>query len=45
MKTQEGGASPVYTQLLEAAADWFIDFRVGDADARSREEFFAWLRQ
>jgi transmembrane sensor len=42
---QEANASPVHAQLLEAAADWFIDFRLGDADAQVRKDFAAWLRQ
>jgi transmembrane sensor len=45
MRTPDRDASPVHAHLLQTAADWFVDFRVGDADAQARKEFFAWLRQ
>lgn len=41
MKTQEG---KVNRQILEEASDWFVDFRLGDTDAKAREQFDAWLR-
>lgn len=32
-------------QILDEASAWFVEFRVGDADADSRTEFDRWLRQ
>lgn len=32
-------------EIREQASAWFVDFRVGDVDARSREEFLIWLRR
>ena len=32
-------------QILDEAADWFVDFRVGDVDLAARERFDLWLRQ
>jgi transmembrane sensor len=32
-------------QILVAASNWFIDFRVGDVDSTARERFDQWLRQ
>lgn len=32
-------------QIVEEASNWFVDFRVGDVDARSRQEFHDWLRR
>jgi transmembrane sensor len=32
-------------QILDAASNWFIDFRVGDVDSTARERFDQWLRQ
>ena len=32
-------------QILDAASDWFVDFRVGDVDSTARERFDQWLRQ
>jgi len=31
-------------QIVEEAAGWFVDFRVGDADASARQRFDEWLR-
>jgi transmembrane sensor len=31
--------------ILEEASEWFVDFRVGDVDARAREGFDEWLRR
>jgi transmembrane sensor len=31
-------------QVLQEAADWFVDFRVGDTDADARQRFDEWLR-
>src|SRR5690554_6065207 len=31
-------------QILEEAAQWFIDFRAGDIDAEGHQAFNAWLR-
>ena len=38
------GGIPVNKQILEEAANWFVDFRAGDIDAGARQEFHAWLR-
>lgn len=35
---------PVNRQVLDEASLWFVDFRVGDVDATSRERFDEWLR-
>src|SRR5882757_1371774 len=43
--TTAGGRSEVSQEALAQAADWFVDFRVGDTDAEMREGFNAWLRQ
>jgi ferric-dicitrate binding protein FerR (iron transport regulator) len=32
-------------QILDEAADWFVDFRVGDVDSTARSRFDLWLRQ
>ncbi|MGH8210217.1 MAG: FecR family protein [Steroidobacteraceae bacterium] len=32
-------------QILDEASDWFVDFRVGDADQQARERFDEWLRR
>jgi transmembrane sensor len=32
-------------QILEEASTWFVDFRVGDVDARARDEFRRWLQR
>ncbi len=45
MSTRRVADSPVEPQLLEAAADWFIEFRVGDGGAQAREAFYVWLRR
>ena len=37
--------SPTNRQILDEASVWFVDFRVGDIDAASREQFDQWLRQ
>lgn len=44
MKTARG-RSELSQEALAQAADWFVDFRVGDADATTREEFHGWLRR
>ncbi len=31
--------------IVEEASEWFVDFRVGDADAAARERFDEWLRR
>jgi transmembrane sensor len=39
------GASPrLVAEIRAEAADWLISFSEGEVDARSREEFNAWLR-
>lgn len=35
----------VSSQVLDQAAEWFIDFSEGEVDAAGREEFNAWLRR
>jgi transmembrane sensor len=42
--SREGG-NPVNKQIIEEASSWFVDFRVGDIDARRRKEFHDWLRR
>jgi transmembrane sensor len=37
--------SRVNSLILEEASEWFVDFRVGDVDAHSREHFDEWLRR
>ena len=37
--------SKVNRLILEEASEWFVDFRVGDVDERSRECFDEWLRR
>ncbi len=32
------------TQISEEAAEWFIEFRLGDLDATGRREFDSWIR-
>lgn len=32
------------TQISEEAAEWFVEFRLGDIDAESRRAFDAWVR-
>src|ERR1700722_18849672 len=32
-------------QILDEAAEWFVDFRVGDVDAEACERFDQWLRR
>ena len=32
-------------QILDEAANWFIDFRAGDLDASARQDFHEWLRR
>lgn len=44
MKTT-GAKAELSQEVLAQAADWLVDFRVGDADATTREEFNAWLRR
>ncbi len=44
MKPQTGNPS-LNRQILAEAADWFVDFRVGDVDTDARERFDEWLRQ
>jgi transmembrane sensor len=39
------GNSNLNRQILAEAADWFVDFRVGDVDAVARERFDEWLRR
>lgn len=39
------GWTPANKQILEEASAWFVDFRVGDIDARSRQHFHDWLRR
>jgi transmembrane sensor len=39
------GNSNLNRQILAEAADWFVDFRVGDVDAAARERFDEWLRR
>jgi transmembrane sensor len=31
--------------IMEEASEWFVEFRVGDVDRRSREDFDEWLRR
>jgi transmembrane sensor len=31
-------------QVIEEAAEWFVEFRAGDVDAEARQRFDAWLR-
>ncbi len=39
-------ASPkLNREILEEASEWFVEFRVGDADAAARERFDQWLRR
>ncbi len=40
-----GEESELSQEALARAADWFVDFRVGDVDATTREEFHVWLRR
>lgn len=35
----------VNKQIIEEAASWFVDFRVGDVDAHARKAFHEWLRR
>ena len=44
MKTSSKGAAPGRQALIEAA-DWFVEFRVGDADVAARQEFDRWVRR
>lgn len=32
-------------EIMEEASDWFVEFRVGDADIVARDRFDRWLRQ
>ena len=32
-------------QILDEAAEWFVEAREGDLDARARQEFVAWLQR
>lgn len=32
-------------QILEEAAEWFVDFRMGDVDSAARSRFDEWLRR
>jgi transmembrane sensor len=32
-------------QIQEEAAEWFVEFRVGDVDSKARERFDEWLRR
>ncbi|HZO52740.1 MAG TPA: FecR domain-containing protein [Bryobacteraceae bacterium] len=32
-------------QISEEAAEWFVDFRLGNIDAAGRQEFDAWIRR
>lgn len=32
-------------QILDQAAEWFVDVREGDVDARAQKDFVRWLRQ
>jgi transmembrane sensor len=31
-------------QISEEASEWFVEFRLGEADARARADFAAWIR-
>jgi transmembrane sensor len=42
MKTTDSLMVPS-RQILDEASAWFVDFRVGDADLKTREAFNAWL--
>lgn len=44
MKTTSS-RSHVNQETVEQASAWFVEFRVGDADAAAREEFNCWLRR
>jgi transmembrane sensor len=41
----ERSQSPIPRQILEEAADWFVEFRVDEIDGGARERFDRWLRQ
>jgi len=36
---------PVNQQILDEAAEWFVDFREGDLDENTHTRFTAWLRR
>ena len=38
-------SSSINSQILDEASAWFVDFRVGDADAAAREAFDGWVRR
>jgi transmembrane sensor len=44
MKTPSARAQ-LNQETVEQASAWFVEFRVGDADAAAREEFNHWLRR
>lgn len=44
MKT-EHPRSKVNQEAVEQASSWFVEFRVGDADAAARDNFNLWLRR
>jgi len=41
----EKAQSPIPRQILEEAADWFVEFRVDEIDGGARERFDRWVRQ
>lgn len=41
----EKSQSAIPRQILEEAADWFVEFRVDEIDGAARERFDGWLRQ
>jgi transmembrane sensor len=43
MRTKASNQS-VNAQVADEAARWFVEFRLGDLDGQSREQFIAWLR-
>lgn len=43
--TTHQSRSLVEEQIAQEAAEWFVDFRVGDVDGHARAEFDSWLRQ
>jgi transmembrane sensor len=36
--------SKLNAQISDEAAEWFVEFRTGDMNAASRQQFDAWLR-
>lgn len=43
MKLKRAG-EPISREIVDRASEWFVEFRLGDADAQARERFNAWLR-